>query len=244
MHDTVASGWPPWYRFQMLGARNLADTFLATAALAATARALGLPNSRFSGASTANMLEPQGTHVCCGAPPGLCPCGPGVRSALLKMATKKYAVADRRVQQKKRVSRVTSSASRNSGSALSNLSWVCSSEASVTRVKTMLAGHLCARPGAVHSEARRSAHRGTRPCTGRSGRPRPPSGSCAAIARGSACGSTWRSRGTRRAARAGHRLHPPSIAVSRHVLSPLQYAIAWPGCENARPSREANLTIA
>eukprot|EP00964_Phaeocystis_antarctica_P127245 scaffold90906_cov67-Phaeocystis_antarctica.AAC.4 len=74
----------------MLGARNLADTFLATAALAATARALGLPNSRLSGASTANMLEPQGTHVCCGTPPGLCPCGPRPwRSALLKMATQK-----------------------------------------------------------------------------------------------------------------------------------------------------------
>ena len=49
-------------------------------------------------------------------------------------------------------------------------------------------------------------------CTGRSGRLRPPLGSCAAIARGSVGGSTWRSRGTRTAARAGHRLHLPSTA--------------------------------
>ena len=57
----------------------------------------------------------------------------------------------------------------------------------------------CAWPGVAHLGARCSAHRGTRPCTGRSGRLRPPLGWCAATARGSGGGSTWRSRGRRMA---------------------------------------------
>ena len=73
-------------------------------------------------------------------------------------------------------------------------------------------GHSCARPGAVHSAARGSAHRGNGPCTGRSDRLRPLLGPCAAIARGSARGSIGRSRGRRTAGRAGRRLHPPSTA--------------------------------
>eukprot|EP00964_Phaeocystis_antarctica_P094786 scaffold61427_cov70-Phaeocystis_antarctica.AAC.3 len=66
--------------------------------------------------------------------------------------------------------------------------------------------------GCAHSEALGSAHRGTRPCTGRIGRPRPRLGSCAAIARHSACAPTWLSRGRRTAARADRRPHPLSTA--------------------------------
>ena len=69
-------------------------------------------------------------------------------------------------------------------------------------------GYPCARPEAVRSEARCSARHGTRPCTGRSGRLCPPSGPCAASARGSVRGPTWRSRGRRKAARAGRRPRP------------------------------------
>eukprot|EP00964_Phaeocystis_antarctica_P030523 scaffold17240_cov65-Phaeocystis_antarctica.AAC.1 len=76
---------------------------------------------------------------------------------------------------------------------------------------------------ALGAEARRSAHRGTRPCTGRSGRPRPHLSSCAAIARGSARGSTWRSRSRRTAERAGRRLPPPSIAGTSSP--PLPYGL-------------------
>eukprot|EP00964_Phaeocystis_antarctica_P073215 scaffold44907_cov64-Phaeocystis_antarctica.AAC.2 len=42
--------------FQILGSRNLADTFIATALLAATARAAGDPSSRVCGAS-ANIVS-------------------------------------------------------------------------------------------------------------------------------------------------------------------------------------------
>ena len=66
--------------------------------------------------------------------------------------------------------------------------------------------------GPCTQEARDSTHRGTRACTGRSGRPLPHLSLCAAIARGSARGSTGRSRSRRTAGRAGRRLHPPSTA--------------------------------
>ena len=74
----------------------------------------------------------------------------------------------------------------------------------------MWSGHPRARPGAVHSAARGSAHHGTCPCTGRSGRLRHTLGSCVAIPRRSGCGPTWRCRGRRTAARAGRRLQSRS----------------------------------
>ena len=65
-------------------------------------------------------------------------------------------------------------------------------------------------------------HRGNGPCTGRSGRLRPPLGSCAASGRGSVCGPTWRSRGRRRAERAVRRL--PSTADTALPSSPPRHA--------------------
>eukprot|EP00964_Phaeocystis_antarctica_P089309 scaffold56948_cov61-Phaeocystis_antarctica.AAC.2 len=94
-----------------------------------------------------------------------------------------------------RVSRDTSNTSRHSGSA-----------------SPVLPPRPRARPGAVHPEARCSARHGTRPCTDRSGRPRPPSGPCAASARGSVREPTWRCRGRRTAARAGRPARPPGTA--------------------------------
>eukprot|EP00964_Phaeocystis_antarctica_P146411 scaffold112666_cov71-Phaeocystis_antarctica.AAC.2 len=121
-----------------------------------------------------------------------------------------------------RVSRVTSSSSRHSGSASS-----------------LLPGQPCARPGAVRSEARCSAHRGTRPCTGRSSRLSPPLGPCAASARGRLCGSTWRSRGRRTAARAGRRLHPPSTAGTSSPPLTCRLSEGALRCATARAARAA-----
>eukprot|EP00964_Phaeocystis_antarctica_P081726 scaffold51150_cov82-Phaeocystis_antarctica.AAC.3 len=59
------------------------------------------------------------------------------------------------------------------------------------------------------------------------GKPHPPLSACAAIARGSAYGSTGRSRGTHTAARAGRRLRPPSTAgtSSRPLPSSLRVKV-------------------
>eukprot|EP00964_Phaeocystis_antarctica_P146416 scaffold112667_cov73-Phaeocystis_antarctica.AAC.4 len=83
--------------------------------------------------------------------------------------------------------------------------------------------------------------RGTRPCTGRSGRLSPPLGPCAAIARGRLCGSTWRSRGRRTAARAGRRLHPPSTAGTSSPPLTCRLSEGALRCATARAALQALL---
>eukprot|EP00964_Phaeocystis_antarctica_P100179 scaffold65863_cov66-Phaeocystis_antarctica.AAC.7 len=120
-----------------------------------------------------------------------------------------------------RVSRFTSNASRYSGSASSYLPWTCSSLASLSRVHGRVrrppVGARASFGGAVRqvvwqvrsawSRARRSSR-----LNASRGRLRPRLGSRAAIAPSSVRGSTWRCHGTHTAARAGHRLLPPSNA--------------------------------